>query len=460
MAELYEYTACERLQDAEAVKKLTGGGKKYHLVIYGCQMNVRDGETLAGFLEEMGYTRAASREEADIVVFETCTVRANAENRALGNVIWLKELKKKKPDLLIGVGGCMTQEEGMADRIREMYPFVDIVFGTHNLYRFTRLVREAVEGGRGIEVLEKGGIQEDLPVVRSSSFSAFVNIMYGCNNFCTYCIVPYVRGRERSRAQADIIREARQLREEGVQEITLLGQNVNSYMGGGSAFADLLAELDALEIPRIRFMTSHPKDLSEELIQAYATLEHLCGHLHLPVQSGSDRILRLMNRHYDRERYLSLVERLRAARPGIGLTTDIIVGFPGETEEEFMDTMSLCEEVRFDAAFTFIYSPRPGTAAAKMPDDTPSEEKTRRIEELISLQAGHTRAALAAQKGTVQRVLVESVSERDPASVMGKTDRLFAVNFKGDTSLIGSFVDVKITGAGKNTLRGERIPGI
>ena len=452
-----EYDRFSREMDARAVRDAIGEGKKYHIVVYGCQMNVRDGETAAGLLEEMGFSRAESREDADLVLFETCCVRENAENRALGNVIWLKELKRDKPDLLIAVGVCMMQEPGMAERIRKMYPFVDIVFGTHNLYRLTHLVREAVEGRRGIEILGEGGLQEGLPAVRQSSFSAFVNIMYGCNNFCSYCIVPYVRGRERSRAQEDILEEARRLRDSGVQEITLLGQNVNSYQGGGAAFAELLRRLDEMEIPRIRFMTSHPKDLSDELIAAFGSLKHLCGHLHLPVQSGSDRILREMNRHYTREKYLSLVERLRAVRPDIGLTTDIIVGFPGETEEEFRETLSLCREVRYDAAFTFIYSPRQGTRAASMPDDTPAAEKTRRIEELIALQHEHTASALASQVGRVERVLVEGVSERSSETVMGKTSRFLAVNFPGKADLVGSFVDVRITGAGRNTLRGERV---
>ncbi|MDO4739660.1 MAG: tRNA (N6-isopentenyl adenosine(37)-C2)-methylthiotransferase MiaB [Eubacteriales bacterium] len=451
------YDACSREKDAKAVREAIGENKKYHIVTYGCQMNVRDGETAAGLLEEMGFSKAQSREEADIVLFETCCVRENAENRALGNVIWLKELKKTKPDLLIAVGGCMTQEEGMAERIRRQYPFVDIVFGTHNLYRLTHFVREAVEGRRAIEILPEGGLQEGLPAKRNSSFSAFVNIMYGCNNFCSYCIVPYVRGRERSRSAQDILDEAKRLQDAGVREITLLGQNVNSYQGGGAEFANLLAKLDALGIERIRFMTSHPKDLSDELIAAYGSLRHLCGHLHLPVQSGSNRILEMMNRRYTREKYLDLVKRLRAVRPEIGLTSDIIVGFPGETEQDFQDTMSLAREVRYDSAFTFIYSPRPGTKAAAMPDGTPAEEKVRRIEELIALQLANTAEMLRAQIGRTETVLVESASERDQGSVMGKTGRFLAVNFPGKEDLIGKFVDVRITGAGKNTLRGEML---
>ncbi len=451
------YDAFSREKDAQAVRLAIGEHKKYHIVTYGCQMNVRDGETAAGLLEEMGYTKAESREDADIVLFETCCVRENAENRALGNVIWLKELKKTKPELLIAVGGCMTQEVGMAERIRKQYPFVDIVFGTHNLYHLTHLVRERIEGRRAIEILSEGGLQEGLPAKRGSKFSAFVNIMYGCNNFCSYCIVPYVRGRERSRNAQDILDEVKRLQDSGVQEITLLGQNVNSYQGGGAEFANLLSKLDETGIERIRFMTSHPKDLSDELIAAYGSLKHLCPHLHLPVQSGSNRILEMMNRRYTREKYLELVRKIRAVRPEIGLTSDIIVGFPGETEEDFRDTMSLAREVRYDSAYTFIYSPRPGTKAASMEDRTPAEEKTRRIEELIALQLSNTAEMLKSQIGRTERVLVESASERDEGSVMGKTGRFLAVNFKGDRSLIGSFVDVKITGAGKNTLRGELI---
>ncbi len=432
---------------------------RYHIVTYGCQMNERDSESIAGMLEKMGMTPAPTREEADLVLFNTCCVRENAENKALGNVIWLKELKKDKPELLICVGGCMTQESGMAGRIKALYPFVDVVFGTHNMHLLPQYLFERLETRAPVvEVLETDGcVVEGLPEKRGRSHSAFVNIMYGCDNFCSYCIVPYVRGRERSRAPEAILDEAKRLLDGGVKEITLLGQNVNSYRGGGAAFAELLGRLDALGVPRIRFMTSHPKDLSDDLIAAYKTLPHLMPALHLPVQAGNDEVLRRMNRRYDRARYLDLVSRLRAAHPEIGLTTDIIVGFPGETEAQFEETMSLAREVRFDAAYTFIYSPRKGTRAADFPDDTPQEEKTARIQRLIALIQAISKETLDTQVGRRETVLVESVSPRDPKSVGGKTPRGHMVNFPGNDALIGQFVDVEITSSGKNTLRGRKI---
>ncbi len=432
--------------------------RKYHIVTLGCQMNVRDSETIAGMFDEMGFLPAPSREEADIVLYNTCCVRENAENRALGNVIWLKELKKIKPEMLICVGGCMMQEEGVAQSLEARYPFIDLIFGTHNLHRLPEfLYRALCERQPVVEVAQDsdGVIAEGLPVRRTNRFSAFINVMYGCNNFCSYCIVPYVRGRERSRAVGDILEEARRLVDDGVREITLLGQNVNSYQGGGGAFADLLYRLDRLGVSRIRFMTSHPKDLSDELIGAYGALSSLCKQLHLPVQAGSDRILTRMNRGYTREKYLRLVEKLRAASPEIGLTSDIIVGFPGETAQEFEETLSLVEAVRFDAAFTFIYSPRPGTRAADMPDDTPAAEKTARIERLIALQRSITAQILKGQVGSVQEVLVEGAAARDKGWISGKTDRGHMVNFPGNIELAGRMADVKIASAGRNTLRGQ-----
>ncbi len=432
---------------------------RYHIVTYGCQMNERDSESIAGMLENMGMTPAPTRAEADLVLFNTCCVGENAENKALGNVIWLKELKKEKPELLICVGGCMTQESGMAARIKAMYPFVDVVFGTHNMHMLPRYLHERlVSRAPVVEVLETDGcVVEGLPEKRGSSHSAFVNIMYGCDNFCSYCIVPYVRGRERSRAREAILDEARRLLDGGVKEITLLGQNVNSYGGGGAEFAELLYRLDALGIPRIRFMTSHPKDLSDELIAAYGSLNHLMPALHLPVQAGSDEVLRRMNRHYDRARYLDLVSRLRAVRPEIGLTTDIIVGFPGETQAQFEETMSLAREVRFDAAFTFIYSPRKGTRAAEFPDDTTPDVKTERIQRLIALIQSISKETLDAQVGKRETVLVESVSPRDEKFVGGKTPRGHMVNFPGNEALIGELIEVEVTSSGKNTLRGRKI---
>ena len=454
----------EILRQKEIMARVRGmlpAGRKYHIVTLGCQMNVRDSETLAGMLTEMGFTEAATREEADLILYNTCCVRENAENKALGNVIWLKELKKDKPELIICVGGCMTQEEGMAESLIHQYPFIDLVFGTHNAYRFPEYLEKVLSDRVQVfEVLDTGGtICEGLPEKRSNPYFGFVNIMYGCNNFCSYCIVPYVRGRERSREMDDILGECKRLRDAGAREIMLLGQNVNSYMGGGAKFAELLYRVDALGIPRVRFMTSHPKDLSDELIAAYGELRHLMPNLHLPVQAGNDEILKRMNRHYDREKYLSLVRRLRAVRPDIGLTTDVIVGFPGETEAQFEDTLSLVREVRFDAAYTFIYSPRAGTRAAEMDDPVSMEEKTERIQRLIALQQSITSEVLASQIGQIQPVLVDSVSTRSEQTIGGKTPRAHMVNFPGSAERIGQTVPVRITSAGKNTLRGEAVEG-
>ncbi len=439
------------------VREMEDRPRSYHIVSMGCQMNARDSETIAGMLEEMGLTREAVRERADLILYNTCCVRENAENKALGNVIWLKELKRDKPELMICVGGCMTQEPGMAAAMKAKYPFIDLIYGTHNLYRLPEYVyRFLMERAPVVEVLDiDGEVVEGLPERRESVHSAFVNIMYGCDNFCSYCIVPYVRGRERSREPEDVIAEVKRLMDAGTQEITLLGQNVNSYRGGGAEFANLLRRLDRLGVPRIRFMTSHPKDLSDELIACYGELEHLMPNLHLPVQAGNDEILRQMNRRYTRERYLDLVRRLRAVRPEIGLTSDIIVGFPGETEAQFEDTLSLAREVRFDAAYTFVYSPRRGTRAASMPDPVSAGEKSRWIQRLIALQQEISFETLSAQVGRVERVLVEGASARDAGSVGGRTPRNHMVNFPGGEELVGKFVDVEITSAGKNTLRGR-----
>ena len=434
-------------------------GLKYHIVTLGCQMNARDSETIAGMFDEMGFTPVDTREAADIVLYNTCCVRENAENKALGNVIWLKELKKDKPDMLICVGGCMMQEPGMAESIKTQCPFVDIVFGTHNVHELPELICQRLDSARPvIRVIESDGvIAENLPAHRASRHSAFVNIMYGCNNFCSYCIVPYVRGRERSRTPEAILEECRRLVDNGVKEIMLLGQNVNSYQGGGSQFAELLYRVDQIGVERIRFMTSHPKDISDELIDAYRTLKHLTPQLHLPVQAGDDEILRRMNRIYNREKYLETVAKLRRTCPDIGLTTDLIVGFPGETAQQFENTLSLVEQVRYDAAYTFIYSPRKGTRAAEMPDPISMEEKTERIQRLIALQQSITSDVLAVQIGKVENVLVDSASARDAGSISGKTPRGHQVNFKGSEQLIGSIVPVRIESAGKNTLRGSII---
>ena len=441
------------------VREIPERPQSYHIVSMGCQMNARDSETIAGMLEEMGMRREDVRERADLILYNTCCVRENAENKALGNVIWLKELKKEKPELMICVGGCMTQEHGMAAEMKRKYPFIDLIYGTHNLYRLPEYVYDYLTTRTPVvAVVETDGeMVEGMPERRERVFSSFVNIMYGCNNFCSYCIVPYVRGRERSREPEAIIREVEGLLERGAQEITLLGQNVNSYRGGGAEFANLLRRLDALGVPRIRFMTSHPKDLSDELIDAYGTLEHLMPALHLPVQAGNNEILHQMNRRYTREHYLELVEKLRRARPDIGLTSDIIVGFPGETQAQFEDTMSLVRQVRFDAAYTFIYSPRRGTRAAEMPDPVTAEEKSIRIQKLIELQQAISAETLQAQVGRRETLLVEGISTRNAQTVGGRTPRGHMVNFEGGSELTGKFVEVEITSAGRNTLRGKMI---
>lgn len=435
----------------------------YCVVTYGCQMNAHDSEKLEGMLREMGMTAAESREQADFVIFNTCCVRDNAQRRALGNVVWLKELKKKRPEMMVAVCGCMMQQQGMGEQILRQYPFVDVAFGTHNLYRFAQLMLQAVKTRRRVvEIMrdDEGSIPEDLPVQRTSPYHAYITIMYGCNNFCSYCIVPYVRGRERSRASARIIEEAKQLYADGVKEIMLLGQNVNSYgldVEGEMSFAQLLAALDEVGIERIRFMTSHPKDISDELIDVMASSKHICHALHLPVQHGSNRILDSMNRRYTREKYLERVALLRSKVPDISLTTDLIVGYPGETQEDFEDTCSLVEQVGYDSAFTFIYSPRIGTRAADMPDQIPEKVSSERIQKLIAIQKDVTHKRYHDYIGQVHSVLVDEASKRDATQMAGKNQYNITVNFPGTADLIGKIVKVRITSAGESTLRGERV---
>lgn len=434
--------------------------KSYHIVTFGCQMNTHDSETLAGTLQHMGLTRCTQREEADLVLFNTCCIRDNAERKALGNITWLNEIKKKRPEMLIGICGCMMQQKGMAETVLKKYSFVDLAFGTGTLYRLPEYLFQLVdEKQRVIDVSrEESTIAEGLPVLRDSDFKAYINIMYGCNNFCSYCIVPYVRGRERSRKADDILKEAQGLVKDGVREITLLGQNVNSFGNdtGEMSFPQLLQRLEETGIARLRFMTSHPKDLSDELIEVYANSQALAPHLHLPIQSGSNSMLLAMNRGYTAESYLDKVGRLRQALPDIGLTTDLIVAFPGETEADFEKTLELVDRVRFDSAFTFIYSKRTGTRAANFADMIESEVASHRIDRLIQLQTGITKEVLANMKGEKTGILVEGVSARRKTQMSGKCGRNISVNFTGgDESLIGQIVPVEITGAGSNTLRGE-----
>ncbi len=416
---------------------------------FGCQMNARDSEKLVGILEEIGYVKKDT-EDADFVIYNTCTVRENANNKVYGRLGYLNSQKKKNKDMMIGLCGCMMQEPEVVEKIRTSYRFVDLVFGTHNIYKFAELIVAALESeGMIIDIWkDTDKIVEDLPVERKYKFKSGVNIMFGCNNFCSYCIVPYVRGRERSREPKDIIREIERLVADGVVEVMLLGQNVNSYgknLEQPVTFAQLLEEVEKIEgLERIRFMTSHPKDLSDELIEVLGRSKKICKHLHLPLQSGSSRILKEMNRRYDKEQYLELVKKIRAAVPDIALTTDIIVGFPGETEEDFLETMDVVKQVEYDSAFTFIYSKRTGTPAAAKEDQIPEDVVKDRFDRLLhEVQEIGSRKAQALT-GSVQRVLVEEVNAQDENLVTGRLSNNSVVHLKGGADLIGQIVEVKL----------------
>lgn len=431
------------------------------ILTYGCQMNEHDSERLLGMLIGLGYSRAESEADADLILLNTCAVRETAERRVLGKIGELKRLKAHNPRLLIAVCGCMTQQRAVAERIRERAPHVDLIFGTHNLSELPRLLAEAAAASAPVvELWEKEGpVDETLPAARTDRLKAWVAITYGCNNFCTYCIVPYVRGRERSRLSDDIVAEVEALARDGVKEVTLLGQNVNSYgrdLTPPATFADLLRRLDRIDgIARIRYMTSHPRDFTSELVRTIAAADKVCEHFHLPIQSGSDRILRLMNRGYTRERYLALVDEIRAALPDAAITTDIIVGFPGETEEDFAATLDIVRRVRFDSAFTFIYSPRTGTPAATMPDQVPAAVKKARLQQLMDLQDEISLARNRELVGRTLEVLVEGVSPQRADRMAGRTRTNKIVVFPGDESLSGRLVDVTIDRAQTHTLFGR-----
>ena len=430
----------------------------YFVETYGCQMNVRDSQTLMGMFEEMGYEKSTDRQSADAVIFNTCCVREGAEDRLLGNLGKLKSEKKKRPDMLIMICGCMMQEEGSLEKIKKRFPFVDVVFGTHNTFEMPKLMFNALNKNKQYSLFEKeSDIIEDMPVLREKDVFAFINIMYGCNNFCSYCIVPYVRGRERSRKSEDIIKEATLLAKDGVKEIMLLGQNVNSYgKNCDISFPDLLRELNKIDgLERIRFMTSHPKDLSDDLIKAMAECEKVCKYIHLPVQSGSNRILEKMNRHYTREDYLTIVKKLREAMPEIAITTDIIVGFPGETDEDFQDTYDLYKEVCYNSAFTFIYSKRIGTPAAKMEDQVECEKTRERMARLIALSEECSLKSNEIYLNNTYPVLVEGKAKKDENLLCGKTDHGRTVVFASEKDLTGKLVNVKITKIKLNVLVGE-----
>ncbi|MCX7710379.1 MAG: tRNA (N6-isopentenyl adenosine(37)-C2)-methylthiotransferase MiaB [Clostridia bacterium] len=436
---------------------------KYSLSTFGCQMNENDSERLAGMLSDMGYMETEKNSDSDLIIFNTCCVRENAEEKVYGHLGALKKLKRENPNLIIAVCGCMMQQPEVVEYIKKTYRHVELVFGTHNLYKFPELLYNAVNSKETIiDVWESSGsIVENLPIERKDGVKAWVTIMYGCNNFCSYCIVPYVRGRERSRSVSDIVHEVMTLGQQGYKEITLLGQNVNSYgkdLSDGTSFAGLLHELDKVEgIERIRFMTSHPKDLSDDLIYAMRDCKKVCEHLHLPIQAGSTRILNEMNRKYTKEHYLDLMKKIKEIIPEIALTTDIIVGFPGETEEDFLETLDVMQTVRYDSAYTFLYSKRTGTPAAKMESQVSEETKKERFQRLLEVQNRISKANNEELLGQVVEILVDGTSKNNPEMFTGRTRTNKIVNFKGNDELVGKLIQVRINKIQTWSLEGEVI---
>lgn len=445
------------------MQKESETGKKSYAQIrnFGCQMNEHDAEKIHGMLLAMGYETTDKSDNADVVIFNTCCVRENAEEKVFGHLGALKALKRNNPNMIIAVCGCMTEQPTIVDEIKKKYKNVDLVFGTHNLHRMPELLHKCITESRRIYETSRTDkeVAEGLPIERASNIKAWVTIMYGCDNYCSYCIVPYVRGHERSRMPEDILEEIKKLSDSGIQEITLLGQNVNSYgkdLETPVAFAELLDMIcTQTKIPRIRFMTSHPKDLSDELIDVMAKHKNICRQLHLPVQSGSSEILKRMNRRYDKEKYLSLVEKVRAKIPDIALSTDVIVGFPGESEEDFAETLDLFEKVRYDMAFTFIYSKRTGTPAATYPDQIPEDVVKDRFERLLKTQNDICRELNEACVGKTLDVLVEGISRTSNSHYTGRTDSNKIVNFTCNKDYTGKIIPIKITSAQTWSLEGE-----
>ena len=465
MRETIDISRIKQQEDicAEIFETVTADGKRPLAMVdtYGCQQNEADSEKLRGYLAEMGYGFTQDEFQADVIVVNTCAVREHAEMRVLGNVGALNHTKKNNPNQIIAVCGCMVQQEHMAEKIKKSYPVVDLVFGPHELWRFPELLQQVMTRHKRVFATAKsnGTVVEGIPLRRDGSVKAWLSIMYGCNNFCTYCVVPYVRGRERSRLPEDVVAEARQLVAEGYKDITLLGQNVNSYgkdLDSKTDFSDLLRMIN--DIPGdfiLRFMTSHPKDATEKLFKTMAECEKCAHHIHLPVQSGNDHILKMMNRNYTREKYLSQVATARRYMPDIVITTDIIVGFPNETEEEFEDTISLCEEVRFDAMFTFIYSKRVGTPAASMPDPYTRADKQKHFDRLMDVSNRISGEKHKEYEGKTVRVLVDGETGREEYNLSSRTNGGRLVHLRGDKSLIGQFVNVKIVSSNTWALYGE-----
>ena len=424
-------------------------GKGYLIKTFGCQANVRDEEIMGGYLVKAGYHRVEKEDDADLVIINTCAVRENAEDKVYGEIGKYKQHHLRDKSFVLGVCGCMMQEEGVAEKICKSYPYVNLIFGTHNIHKILDLLEEHIARKKDIINVASfaGDIIENLPSERLDRHSAFVNITYGCDKFCTYCIVPYTRGRERSRPMKEILKECRELVEQGYRQITLLGQNVNSYgkdFHDGTSFATILEEVAELGISRLRFMTSHPWDFSDEMLTVIAKYPNIMKCIHLPVQSGSSEVLRVMGRRYSREDYLNLVKRIREKIPGVAITTDIIVGFPRETAEQFEETLTLCEEVRYDSAFTFIYSPRKGTPAARMEDDVTREEKLARFNRLLKVIETTTDEASARLLGKTIPVLVDGPSKKDPSVLSGYSEGSKLINFKGPAYLSGEIIDVRI----------------
>lgn len=440
--------------------KEIGKNKKYFVRTYGCQGNFRDGEVIEGILARLQYTPANSLEEADIIILNTCAIRENAEKKVFGEIGFLKQLKRHNPDLIFGICGCMVQQEHIVEKIIKSSDHIDLVFGTHNIQNLPQLIKDVYfSKERVVEVLSnQGNISEDLPSCRASKYKAWVNIMYGCNKFCTYCIVPYTRGKERSRTSQDILNEVRELKALNYQEITLLGQNVNAYGKdiNDLSFAELMAEIAKTGIPRIRFTTSHPWDFSDELIDVIAKYDNIMPHIHLPVQSGDDLILRRMGRKYTYESYLHLVEKIKKTIKNVAITTDIIVGFPNESEESFNNTLKLVDEVKYDGAFTFIYSPRVGTPAAKMEDNISMEIKKERFNKLTAKLAVYQKEIYDSYINKKVKVLVDGLSKKDKNILSGYTEDMKLVNFMGDINDVGKIVDVIITKTKTFTLEGKK----
>lgn len=441
--------------------KNMGLNKRYFVKTYGCQMNEHDSEMISAILEDMGYTKANDYNDADLIILNTCAIRENAHNKTFGMLGRIKHLKQTKKDLLVGLAGCMSQEESVVDEIISKYKWMDFVFGTHNIHKLPEILKEHMRTKK-LEVnvwSNEGNVIEGIPSKRDSKYKAWVNIMYGCDKFCTYCIVPYTRGKQRSRLPLDIIEEVKKLKLEGYKEVTLLGQNVNAY---GKDFKDmdykmenLLEDVAKTGIDRVRFVTSHPWDFTDSMIDVIAKYDNICNYIHLPVQSGSSRILKLMGRRYTKESYIELYNKIRNKVKNCSITTDIIVGFPGETKEDFEETLSLARECKFDSAFTFIYSPREGTPAAKMKDDVSLEEKEQRLHELNDVINKYALEANEKLVGQVVPVLIEGESQKDNSMVAGYTDTMKLVNVKADKSSIGKIIDVKITDAKTWSLDGE-----